>query len=412
VFSKTTQNVLKGENMLVRKSCLTRGALLSAVAFILLLCIASAQTERVLFNFTGGTAGGTPLASLIRDKSGNLYGTTNGGGAGFGTVFKLAPNGHETVMYSFKGSPDGASPQAGVVRDAAGNLYGTTGYGGAFGYGIVYKISPTGTETILYTFTGGADGAWPFGGLVLDAQGNLYGGTNGGGASSGGCCGVLYKISPTGTEKVLYTFTGYADGNSPQDRLLRDSHGNLFGTALFGGSAYSLSGFGTVFQLTTAGVYKVLYTFTGGSDGGQSLAELVRDKLGNFYGTTALGGDLSCNGGAGCGVVFKLDSAGNETVLHAFGGGADGINPNLAGVVLDSGENLYGTTQQGGSSGNGTVFEVNSSGTESVLLNFTGSNGASPQISGGLILDSKANLYGTTPLGGAHSAGVIFRLTP
>jgi len=398
--------------MIAPKFSLARRAPLFVLAFSLLLCAASAQTEKVLYSFTGGTDGGIPLAGLIRDKSGNLYGTTNGGGAGFGTVFKLAPNGRETVLYSFKGSPDGASPQAGVVRDAVGNLYGTTGYGGAFGYGIVYKISPTGTETILYTFTGGADGAWPFGGLVLDAQGKMYGGTNGGGASSGGCCGVLYKISPTGTEKVLYTFTGNADGGSPQDRLIRDSHGNLYGTALFGGSGYSLAGFGTVFELTAAGAYKVLYTFTGGADGGQSGAELVQDKLGNLYGTTGLGGDLSCNGGAGCGVVFKLDTTGHETVLHPLAGGTDGMNPNLAGVVLDASGNLYGTTYQGGSSGDGTVFEVSASGIESILLTFTGSDGASPQNSGGLILDSKGNLYGTTSVGGAHSAGAVFKLTP
>jgi uncharacterized repeat protein (TIGR03803 family) len=197
-----------------------------------------------------------------------------------------------SVLYSFMGGADGANPYAGLVRDPSGNLYGTTTTGGYYSYGVVFKVSETGKETVLYTFTGGADGGEPAAGLVRDAAGNLYGTTP---ESSPGA-GVVFKVSETGKETVLYTFTGGADGSIPRARLVRDSAGNLYGTTFYGGSHY-----GVVFKLDTTGKETVLYTFTGGADGRNPEAGLVRDAAGSLYGTTVLGGFSY-----GYGVVFEL----------------------------------------------------------------------------------------------------------
>jgi uncharacterized repeat protein (TIGR03803 family) len=254
--------------------------------------------ETVLHTFRPGRSkdGSYPTGGLVRDAKGNLYGATSAGGAtGNGTVFKLDKTGKETVLYSFcpmKNCADGASPNGDLVRDPSGNLYGTTTTGGYYSYGVVFKVSETGKETVLYTFTGGADGGEPAAGLVRDAAGNLYGTTP---ESSPGA-GVVFKVSETGKETVLYTFTGGADGSIPRARLVRDSAGNLYGTTFYGGSHY-----GVVFKLDTTGKETVLYTFTGGADGRNPEAGLVRDAAGSLYGTTVLGGFSY-----GYGVVFEL----------------------------------------------------------------------------------------------------------
>jgi uncharacterized repeat protein (TIGR03803 family) len=199
--------------------------------------------EKVLHTFTGGADGLHPVAALVRDSAGNLYGTTYGGGAyGAGAVFKLDTTGAETVLYSFTGGADGASPQAGLLRDSAGNLYGTT-YGGAYGAGVVFKLDTTGAETVLYSFTGGADGASPTAGVVRDSADNLYGTTYKGGAYN---WGTVFKLDTTGAETVLHSFTGGADGAYPFAGLVRDSSGNLYSTTVEGG-AY---GYGVVFKIT------------------------------------------------------------------------------------------------------------------------------------------------------------------
>jgi uncharacterized repeat protein (TIGR03803 family) len=360
------------------------------------------QTFTVLYAFTGGVDGGLPLAGLVRDGAGNLYGTTfQGGASGYGTVFKLDKTGEETVLHSFTAGWDGAYPQAGLVRDGAGNLYGTT-VGGRRG-SVVFRLNANGKETVLHTFDG-ADGSDPMAGLVRDAAGNLYGTTAHGG--QGGCdhgCGVVFKLDRTGKETVLHSFTGTGgDGAYPYAGLIRDAAGNLYGTTVQGGS----SDYGTVFKLDKTGKETVLYSFTGtGGDGGAPDAGLVPDAARNLYGTTFGGGF------ADYGTVFKLDNTGKETVLYSFTGGADGEWPD-AGLVLDAKGNLYGTTFSGGIHQiSGTVFKLDQTGNFTLLHEFTGGDdGSGPQA--GLIWDKAGNLYGTTCCGGAYTWGVVFKLTP
>jgi len=379
---------------------------------------AQAQTDNTasykpLYSFTGGADGGSPAAGVILDPAGNLYGTTAFGGASDqGVVFKLDTTGTETVLYSFTGGTDGGKPQAGLIRDSAGNIYGTTTFGGIAsgysGYGVVFKLDTTGTETVLHSFTGGADGSGP-GGVIRDSAGNLYGTTGGGGIANClfGGCGVVYKLDTTGTETVLYSFTGGSDGSGPGDVIL-DSAGNLYGITDGGGA----SNLGVVFKLDTTGAETVLHSFTGGADGsGADGGVLILDSAGNLYGTTALGG------ASNLGVVFKLDTTGTETVLYSFTGGADGSGP--AGVILDSAGNLYGITQGGGSANCplaeailmpncGLVYKLDTTGTQRVLPTFTG--GADGGWPNGVIRDAAGNLYGTTDGGGASNRGVVFTI--
>jgi uncharacterized repeat protein (TIGR03803 family) len=326
------------------------------------------------------------------------------------------------VLHTFAGFPtDGDTPSAGLLRDAAGNLYGTTVNGGAHGSGVVFKLSPSGNETVLYSFTGGADGGYPSAGLLRDAAGNLYGTTVLGGP---GGSGVVFKLSPTGTETVLYSFTGGnggTDGGFPTAGLLRDAAGNLYGTTFYGGSGNCLDPFvliggcGVVFKLSAMGTETVLYSFAGPPDGQYPVAGLIPDAAGNLYGTTEFGGVYNgyCekpnpHNAYTCGVVFKLSPSGTETVLHTFAGyPTDGGNP-YAGLLRDAAGNLYGTTLNGGADGSGVVFKLSPTGTETLLHTFTGPDGARP--SAGLIKDTLGNLYGTTIGGGAHGQGVVFEL--
>jgi uncharacterized repeat protein (TIGR03803 family) len=351
-------------------------------------------TEVELHNFACPPQGATPYAGVIRDSAGNLYGTTfNGGAVNKGIVYKVDTTGHQTVLYSFKGGGDGSNPLAGVILDSAGDLYGTTEYGGAANAGIVYKLDNTGHETVLYSFTGGADGSNPFAGVILDSAGNLYGTTVFGGAGSG----VVFKLDSTGHETVLHSFTG-GDGAAPYAGVTFDSAGNLYGTTNRGGSA----GKGVVYKLANTGQETVLYSFTGEADGGNPTAGVTLDSAGNLYGTTERGGhDVQEGYRRGDGVVYKVDTAGNETVLFTFFG-SSGALP-YAGVTLDSAGNLYGTTLSG------TVYKLNTSGQETVLYTFTGhADGGSPQA--GVILDSAGNLYGTTFNGGTAGLGVVYKL--
>jgi uncharacterized repeat protein (TIGR03803 family) len=296
-----------------------------------------------LYSFTGGADGAYPQAGVIPDSAGNLYGTTTSGGAwGWGAVYKLDTTGQETVLYSFTGGVDGSSPYAGVIRDASSNLYGTTTSGGAWGLGTVYKLDTAGQETVLYSFSVGADGANPFAGVVRDAAGNLYGTAYIGGTAN---LGVVYKVDTAGQETVLHNFTGGSDGSQPYAGLVGDSSGNLYGTTYFGGAANA----GVVYKLDTSGHETVLYTFTGGADGANPRAGAIRDSAGNLYGTTVQGG--------AAGVVYKVDPAGQETVLYSFTNGDAGGYP-YSGVILDSAGNLYGTASNGGKGSNGLVFKL------------------------------------------------------
>jgi uncharacterized repeat protein (TIGR03803 family) len=309
---------------------------------------------------------------LIRDAHGNLYGTTQFGGSpecyegyGCGTIFEVTAAGKETVLHSFAGEADGKLPAAGLIADSNGDIYGTTEFGGSgeFGYGVVFKLDAhNNKETILYRFCSEencADGGYPEAALIRDTRGNLYGTTTVGGANYG----VVFKLDPSGKETLLHTFTGGADGANPYSNLIRDSQGNFYGTTQYGGnlSGCAGEGCGVVFELDTMGNETVLYAFTGGTDGSNPRAGLIRDAEGSLYGTTQYGGNSnSCEGG--CGVVFKLDSSGNETVLHAFCSEVnctDGSFP-LAGLISDGKGNGYGTTWFAGDPNCycGTVFKI------------------------------------------------------
>ena len=357
---------------------------------------------KVLHSFTNGADGGSPYAPLVWNSTGkNLYGTTLNGGAGYGVVFRINTSEKETALYSFKGGTDGASPWAGLVRGSKDNLYGTTPNGGAYGQGTVFVVTPAGKEKVLYNFTGGADGSGPVGGLFRASNGDLYGTAAGGGAHG---YGTVYRLTPTGAETTLYGFTGGADGAYPYAGLVGDSHGNLYGTTYLGGDF----GEGTVFVVASSGE-RVLYSFAGSPDGARPEAILLRGKKGDLYGTTFGGGESGCQP-FGCGTVFLVSPNGTEKVIYSFTGAADGANP-YASLVPDGEGHLYGTTFGGGSFASGTVFEVTSLKKETALYSFTGgADGGSPFA--GLIWDTQGNLYGTTIGGGAYGYGTVFKLVP
>jgi uncharacterized repeat protein (TIGR03803 family) len=446
--------------LLVAVSSIVSGALVASVPAF------AAGNETVLYSFANGAGGANPIAGLIFDKAGNLYGTTFQDGANnSGTVFQLVPGANgtwtETVLYSFcslSGCTDGAFPYYGsLVFDTAGNLYGTTIEGGTsgsgcngFGCGTVFELTPGGnglwTETVLWSFSGGADGGQPHYGLSLDAAGNLYGTTLYGGSHPSTCgglgCGVALELTPgtngQWTETVLYNFCSAkncSDGAGPSAGLV--FHGrNLYGTA--GGGA---NGVGVVFRLAPGNgrwTETVLYNFCGANhcaDGGGPGGGLIFDAGGNIYGTT-LGGGVKdgCAHQGGCGTAFKLTPhAGGKwsrTTLHRFtNNGKDGTQP-LAGLVLDAG-NLYGTTQYGGTEscmsnvlpGCGTVFKLakGSTGewTENVVHSFQDNDEDGNNPYAGLIVDASGNLYGTTPSGGTNASscsgygcGTVFEITP
>jgi uncharacterized repeat protein (TIGR03803 family) len=375
---------------------------------------AEAQTLTVLHKFKGGADGATPLAGLVRDNAGNLYGTTSAGGhstcrrvdTGCGTVFKVDRIGKKTVLYRFTGGADGEYPEAGLVRDNAGNLYGATYFGGTYDDGTVFRVNKTGKHTVLYSFSGAPDGKNPYGALVRDAAGNLFGTTENGGAGYG----TIFKLSKSGKETVLHYFGMESlDGKYPNlTALLMDTEGNLYGVTQDGYSECEGIGCGTLYKLSKAGIYKILHSFTGGTtDGCEPYGTPTMDSHGNLYGTTY--GCGSANGG----IVWKLSTNGNESVLHNFT--SDGANPQ-AGVILDAKGNLYGDTQGGGFSGYGIVFKLSMTGKETVLHNFKRMEGASE---GGLVRDAKGDLYGTSAEGGRSNCktvpqgcGTVWKLTP
>ena len=378
---------------------------------------AQASKFHVLYNFQGGTDASGPIGGLVR-RGKDYYGTTYSGGTNnLGTVYKVTPGGAETVIHSFGSGSDGANPQAGLVADAKGNLYGTTYSGGTENRGTVFKVTPKGKESVLYSFCPNyphcTDGFNVSAGLILDAEGNLYGTSYAGGANS---LGTVFKVALDGTETVLYSFKGGNDGADPAGSVIADSAGNLYGTTYSGGSTTNCSTFGcgTVFELAADGTESVLHSFTGGSDGANPFASLIMDAAGNLYGTTWSGGSSNCSG-SGCGTVYKVATDGTETILHAFSGGSDGTYLQSP-LTADKKGNLYGTTDYGGNTsdcggnGCGTVFKLAPDGAKTVLHAFSGSDGAQP--GGQLLAEEKGELYATTYNGGNNGSdsGVVFRI--
>jgi len=375
-------------------------ALIFLVAVGLLTGASSLQAQKlkVLYNFGGAADGGDPYASLIRDSAGNLYSTGGYGGTYYaGVVYKVDPKGNETVLYNFTGGSDGAYPESPVVRDKEGNLYGTTTQGGSANQGVVFKVDTTGNETVLHNFTGGSDGSIPIGGLMMDKAGNFYG-TAGGGTYNDG---VVYKIDTKGNETILHTFTGATnDGKYPTyTTVIMDAQGNLYGDTQEGGSA----GEGILYKLNKSGHLTILHNFAGGTtDGCNAMGVPLMDKEGNFYGITS-----SC-GTSQYGTVWKVTKSGKETLLHSFAGGAsDGQYP-LSGVVMDAEGNLYGTTETGGASDLGTVYKVNQKGQFTLLHSFSGPDGK--LVYSSLVLTANGMLYGTAMNGGSIGYGTVWKM--
>ena len=389
--------LLKHASQLRPRTAVLMLAILLGVA--LAAPMAHTQTYSVLYNFTGIPDGQNPYAGLIKDSSGNLYGTTLVGGnaGGYGTVFEINRSGTESLLHSFDRT-DGYLLFATVLRDKSGNLYGTSEQGGTGGEGVLFKLSKSGKLTVLHNFAGGTtDGCLPLGGVTMDAKGNLYGTTS----LCGGGYGEVWKLSKKGKITVLHGFKdGSTDGAIPESgNFLMDKKGNLYGVTVEGGPANR----GVVYELSPAGKFTLLYAFAGGAnDGCFPSGTLAMDASGALYGTTQ-----EC-GSSGDGIVWKVAN-GKETLLHNFSGASDGSSP-YAGVILDAKGNLYGTASAGGGSGDGVVFELSPGGSFSVLHTFAGSDGASPYSS--LLRDAKGDLYGTANAGGSDGYGVVWKITP
>jgi uncharacterized repeat protein (TIGR03803 family) len=399
------RDLLSGKALRAASTALTLAVVL--VVGIVLTASVQAQTLSVLHSFTGTPDGSEPIAGLVMDDAGNLYGTTQlGGSSNGGTVFKVDTTGKETVLYSFTEVGTGLFPESNLVRDTTGNLYGTTSQGGSSNWGTVFKVDTTGKETVLHSFAGGKkDGCYPYGGLVQDKTGNFYGTTMQCGFSNRG---TVFKVDTTGKETVLHSFAGgLSDGAYPYlTSLLMDQKGNLYGLTSNGGTSHA----GVVYELSKNRTLRVLHSFAGGAaDGCAPRGTPFMDENGNLYGTT-----MFC-GSSDEGIVWKLSNKGKETVVYSFTGtvtGGGGEFPE-AGVIMDAKGNLYGDTIQGGTSGDaGTVYELNKKGTLTRLHSFHGApDGAAPW--GGLIRDTKGNLYGTCYLGnGIDGDGTVWKLTP
>ena len=394
------------------RSISTTGKFMLALAFVLGLAAvviprAQAQTFKVIHSFTGGSDGGNPLDGFIADSAGNLYGTTNAGGAsGYGVVFKITKSGVQSVLYSFVGGTDGEFPEGGLIRDKVGNLYGTTTAGGGVeNSGIVFMVSAAGVEQVLYTFPGGTNGATPQAGLAIDAEGNLYGTTTAGGANGNGIVFKLTKKGTQWTETVLYTFGTGTDGAIPVAGVI------LRGTSLYGttsaGGAY---GYGTIFQLTRSGAAwteTIVHNFEDGDDGAVPYGGLIADKLGNLYGAATEGGS------GGGGTIYELSPAsGSWTFNVIYSNPGWGISGSFRNVALDASGNLYGTTHCDGANDAGTIYKLtpaSGSWTYTSLYVFEGGSDGLYSFSNPLL--EAGHLFGTTKQGGVDGDGVVWEIT-
>src|SRR6202167_4563082 len=428
-----------------KKSSLAVTLALATFAVILLATSIRANAEKVLYSFQGGSDGSYPTAGLIADKAGNLYGTTAFGGSGAchsrgelgrqtgcGTVFELSPAGDgtwtEKIIYSFQGQQDGSYPYVGLTFDSTGNLYGTTAYGGGnatcvsieYGCGVVFELTPGSggdwTEKVLHRFQGGSDGGNP-GAVVFDHAGNLYGIASQYGDISGADpygCGTVFELTPSGnhwTETILYTLAGDPDGCGPNGGLILAAGDVIYGAASVGGTY----GEGAIFQLTPAsgGVWTESIRYSFGVHDGHIPTGVISDQAGNLYGSNYDGGE------GGYGAVFEIDSSGKESLIANLGAYGDWPRGEL---TFDAAGNLYGTTQHCASTCDGGVFKltpnVDGGWTLSSLYGFSGgSDGGQPF--GGVIVDLQGHVYGTTWVGGTgtctagssgNGCGVVFEL--
>ena len=375
-----------------------RLCLLVLFAIPLLCGVARAQhTEVVLHSFASGVNGKQPLDSVTFDGSGNMYGTTYAGGASSrGTVWEITSAGVFSTLHSFTTS-DGGFSQGGVTLDSSGNLFGTASGGGTHGVGTVWEITAGGNFSVFHNFSL-SDGGYPLSTVVFDGSGTMYGTSEGDNATNSG---TVWKIDSGGTFSVLYAFPTNANyPATPLGSVAIDASGNVYGTTSDDGAYHE----GTAWKIDTAGNFTKLHDFGQGTDAFQCFGAVTFDSNGNLYGTSHYGGPP--NDGA----LWKITSGGAYSVIHSFQGGADGSNP-VAGVTFDSNGNMYGTTLASGANGFGTVWELTSGGTYSTLYSFrSGTDGN--QSLGGVSLDSSGNLYGTTEFGGTSNVGTVWELGP
>lgn len=368
------------------------------VSSIAIICL---PVETVLYSFAGATDGASPYGSLTKSGDGNLYGVTHEGGSfDGGTVFKITPNGAMTTLYSFGGSTaDGYMPIGNLLQGPDGNFYGMTNAGG-LGLGVIFKITPDGTETVLHSFT--TSEGYPQGSLIQGNDDNLYGMTA---ILTGGSqdLGTLFKITLDGSMTVLYSFGNhgsYIEFEPPQGSLAQDSEGNLYGATSIRYLDQS-----SIFKIALDGIRTGLYAFgTNANDGDNPADGLIQGRDGNFYGMTTAGGS------EGYGTVFKMTTDGVETVLYSFGSNAkDGAYPYGKLIQGDNGY-LYGMTKEGGKHGFGTVFKITPDGSETVLYSFGSSSGDGLSPQGSLIQGGDGNLYGMTSGGGSYHLGTVFKV--
>lgn len=398
-----------------------RTSFLGSVIIVGLLCTAavitaSAQTFTDLADLTYSTGGGPQYEALIQGPDGNFYGTTELGGPnnGFGTAFKMTPSGTLTVIYNF-GSffGDGLAPFGGLVLGTDGNFYGTTAGGGANNAGTVFKLTPAGKETILHNFDT-TDGKTPVASLIQASNGKFYGTTEYGGANMSQCsnlgCGTVFEITASGAFTSLYSFCSQAnctDGAQPFAPLMQASNGELYGTTNMGGT----STYGTVFEISTSGAFNSLHSFTGDlTDGAFPEAGLMQATNGLLYGTTYGGGN------PGAGAVYQMTLSGQVTLFASFDF-TNGVSP-TAGIVQGTDGNFYGTTYSGGSNFSGNIYQITPSGTVTSLYSFCSESGCpdGQYAEGGLVQGTDGIFYGTTEFGGtgggcAVGCGVVYSLS-
>jgi len=413
----------------MRKHSLPEMFCIGLVFFAATAIALPAQTFTNLANFNGADGNWPDLMTLVQGPDGNLYGTTFGGGAnGGGTVFRVNPGGELITLYSFVGPNDGLYPNAGLVLATDGNFYGTTFASGPNRNGTVFKVTAGGSLTPLHSFAGyPTDGAASQGALVQGTDGNFYGTTRSGGAnnncSSGGGpsgCGTVFKMTPGGVLTLLYSFAD-SGGFYPIGALVQSTNGNFYGTTAGDG----FNGSATAFKMTPAGTLNTLHSFNFYTDGSSPGGDLVQGTDGNFYGTANFGGRTGGNcGSLGCGTIFKITPGGTLTTLHTFAGyPTDGASPN-DGLVQATDGNFYGTTSAGGANdpsscaqsspvGCGTVFKMTPGGMLTTLHSFDFTDGAYP---GGLVQSTNGTFYGTTFGGGTNDncsegCGTVFSLS-
>jgi uncharacterized repeat protein (TIGR03803 family) len=365
-----------------------------------LLCVAGAQTVSTVYNFAGGTTSGANpwYVTLVQGTDGQLYGTTyNGGSHGKGTAFKVSTAGVFTLLHSFNGgASDGAYPTGGFTLGSDGNLYGTTQMGGSGSQGVVFKMTTSGTVTLLHTFNAGTDGAFPWGPPILASDGNYYGTTSAGSKNNG----LVYKITSTGTFTTVYKFDG-THGTYPIAPPTQGVDGFLYVPVSEGGASFC----GTIVKLSTAGVLNSYYSFPCTSGGSFPIGPLVQNASGTFYSTTQ-------NGGANNeGTIYEVSTGLSASVMYSFGSFfGDGYYPS-AGLFLGTDGNYYGSTAEGGSFDDGSLFNISTSASYNQLYSFNNSANLlqmaplSPPVE-----YTTGLLYGVTEFGGTTNQGTVYSL--